>query len=101
MAGALGAALAPTLATAVAARVVMALGAAVLGPMASALAAHMVPPAQQVRALSFVFGGLIFSTVLGVPLATWAGHALSWQGVFFAEFDGPRERTVIVSVVAS
>lgn len=25
----------------------------------------------------------------------------TWQGVFFAEFDGPRERTVIVSVVAS
>lgn len=24
-----------------------------------------------------------------------------WQGVFFAEFDGPRDRTVIVSVVAS
>jgi DHA1 family inner membrane transport protein len=50
--------------------------------MASSLAAHGVPPHLQVRALSFVFGGLIFSTVLGVPLATWAGHALSWQGVF-------------------
>lgn len=25
----------------------------------------------------------------------------TWQGVFFAEFDGPRERTVIVSVVGS
>lgn len=25
----------------------------------------------------------------------------TWQGVFFAEFDGPRDRTVIVSVVAS
>lgn len=24
-----------------------------------------------------------------------------WQGVFFAEFDGPRNRTVIVSVVAA
>jgi secondary thiamine-phosphate synthase enzyme len=25
----------------------------------------------------------------------------TWQGVFFAEFDGPRDRTVIVSVVAT
>jgi DHA1 family inner membrane transport protein len=83
-AGTLGAAFAPTLGWAIAARVVMALGAAAVGPMASALAAHMVPIDQQVRALSFVFGGLIFSTVLGVPLATWAGHALSWQGVFVA-----------------
>ncbi len=81
-AGAIGAAFAPTLGWAVAARIVMALGGAAVGPMASALAAHMVPPQQQVRALSFVFGGLIFSTVLGVPIATWAGHALSWQGVF-------------------
>jgi secondary thiamine-phosphate synthase enzyme len=24
----------------------------------------------------------------------------TWQGVFFAEFDGPRERTVIVSVTS-
>jgi secondary thiamine-phosphate synthase enzyme len=25
----------------------------------------------------------------------------TWQGVFFAEFDGPRERTVIVAVVTA
>ncbi len=81
-AGALGAAFAPTLGVAMIARVVMALGAAAVGPMASALAAHGVPAGQQVRALSFVFGGLIFSTVLGVPLATWVGQALSWPGVF-------------------
>jgi len=81
-AGALGAAFAPTLGWAIVARVVMALGGAAVGPMASALAAHLVPPREQVRALSFVFGGLIFATVLGVPIATWAGHALGWQGVF-------------------
>jgi DHA1 family inner membrane transport protein len=81
-AGAIGAAFAPTLGWAIVTRIVMALGGAAVGPMASALAAHLVPPHQQVRALSFVFGGLIFSTVLGVPLATWAGHVLGWQGVF-------------------
>jgi MFS transporter, DHA1 family, inner membrane transport protein len=81
-AGALGSALAPSLGWAVAARVVMALGAAAVGPMASALGAGMVPKQEQARALSLVFGGLIVATVLGVPLATWAGHVLSWRGVF-------------------
>jgi DHA1 family inner membrane transport protein len=80
--GCLGAAIAPTLSVAIAARIVMALGSAAIGPMSSALAAGMVPVEEQARALSFVFGGLIVSTVMGVPLATWVGHALSWQGVF-------------------
>lgn len=83
-AGAVGAGLATTLGWAILTRVVMALGAAAVGPMASALAASMVPVELQARSLSLVFGGLIFSTVLGVPLATWAGHALSWRGVFLA-----------------
>jgi DHA1 family inner membrane transport protein len=80
--GSLAAGLAPTFRWAILARVVMAIGAAAVGPMASTLAATMVAAEEQARALSFVFGGLIFSTVLGVPLATWAGHVLSWQGVF-------------------
>ncbi|MET0292849.1 MAG: MFS transporter [Steroidobacteraceae bacterium] len=82
--GCLGAALAPTLSWAIAARVVLALGGAAVGPMASSLAAYLVPPQQQVRALSFVFGGLIVATVFGVPFATWVGQALGWRGVFFA-----------------
>jgi DHA1 family inner membrane transport protein len=81
-AGALGSALAPSLGWAVVARVVMALGSAAVGPMASALGAGMVPQREQARALSLVFGGLIVATVLGVPLASWVGHVLSWRGVF-------------------
>ena len=36
-----------------------------------------------------------------VPLRDGGGLALgTWQGVFFCEFDGPRERSVYVSVLA-
>ena len=36
-----------------------------------------------------------------VPLAEGGSLALgTWQGIFFCEFDGPRDRTVHVSVLA-
>ena len=36
-----------------------------------------------------------------VPLRDDGSLALgTWQGIFFCEFDGPRERTVYVSVIA-
>jgi secondary thiamine-phosphate synthase enzyme len=36
-----------------------------------------------------------------VPLREDGGLALgTWQGIFFCEFDGPRERTVYVSVLS-
>ena len=36
-----------------------------------------------------------------VPLREEGGLALgTWQGIFFCEFDGPRERTVYVSVLS-
>jgi DHA1 family inner membrane transport protein len=80
--GSLGTALAPSFGWAIAARVVMALGAAAVGPTASALGAGIVPPAEQAKALATVFAGMTIATVLGVPLATWIGHTLSWQAVF-------------------
>jgi secondary thiamine-phosphate synthase enzyme len=36
-----------------------------------------------------------------VPLRDDGGLALgTWQGIFFCEFDGPRERTVYITVLA-
>jgi thiamine phosphate synthase YjbQ (UPF0047 family) len=35
-----------------------------------------------------------------VPLGEDGGLALgTWQGIFFCEFDGPRERSVYVAVL--
>ncbi len=36
-----------------------------------------------------------------IPLAGGRLQLGTWQGVYFAEFDGPRRRRVLVSVVAS
>jgi DHA1 family inner membrane transport protein len=81
-AGSLGSALAPSFGWAVAARVVMAVGAAAVGPVASALGASMVQQQEQTKALAIVFGGMTVATVLGVPLSSWIGQAMSWQAVF-------------------
>lgn len=47
--------------------------------------------------------GHIKSTIVGCSLALFIENGQlvlgTWQGIFFAEFDGPRERTVLVKVV--
>jgi thiamine phosphate synthase YjbQ (UPF0047 family) len=41
----------------------------------------------------------MLSASINIPLRD-GGLALGrWQGVFLAEFDGPRERTIAISVV--
>jgi secondary thiamine-phosphate synthase enzyme len=39
------------------------------------------------------------STSINIPLRDGALALGRWQGVFLAEFDGPRDRTLMVSVV--
>ena len=51
------------------------------------------------NAPSHVRASLVGSQVL-IPLRDDGSLALgTWQGIFFCEFDGPRERTVYVSVL--
>jgi DHA1 family inner membrane transport protein len=75
-------ALATSYASLTAARVLLALGSAAVGPVASSLGAGLVPPERQGRALAIVFSGMTFATVLGLPLATWAGALLGWRWAF-------------------
>jgi secondary thiamine-phosphate synthase enzyme len=52
------------------------------------------------NAPSHVRAALIGSSVT-IPLREDGSLALgTWQGIFFCEFDGPRDRTVYVSVLA-
>ncbi len=52
------------------------------------------------NAPTHVRAALMGSSVV-VPLRDDGSLALgTWQGIFFCEFDGPRDRTVYVSVVA-
>jgi thiamine phosphate synthase YjbQ (UPF0047 family) len=44
---------------------------------------------------------VILSTSINIPVREGKLALGRWQGVMLAEFDGPRERTVMVSVVAA
>lgn len=44
---------------------------------------------------------VMLSTSINIPLRAGKLALGKWQGLMFAEFDGPRERNVIVSVVSS
>ena len=77
-----GAALAPSLAPLIVARVVAALSSALFTPNASAAGASLAPPDERGRALALVFGGLSVATVLGVPIGTLIGGAVGWRATF-------------------
>lgn len=77
------AALAPSYAVLVVARVVAACGAALYTPTAAAAAAAMAPAEKRGRALALVTAGLTASLVLGVPLGAWIGGTLSWRATFW------------------
>lgn len=71
-------ALADSLTTLLAGRVLMGLG-AVFTPIAAGIAIAVVEPAKRGKALALVFIGMSLSYVVGVPLGAWLGLAHSWQ----------------------
>lgn len=83
LAGAAGAALAPSFALLLVARAVMAVGAGLITPVAASIGVALVEPQARGRALATVFGGLTLSQVLGVPVGAWAGYAYGWHAAFF------------------
>jgi secondary thiamine-phosphate synthase enzyme len=61
---------------------------------------HHEPEKGEENAPTHVRAALMGPSVL-IPLREDGSLALgTWQGIFFCEFDGPRERTVYVSVLA-
>src|SRR5579885_1840155 len=44
---------------------------------------------------------VMLSTSINIPVASGRLRLGRWQGVMLAEWDGPRERTVVVSVVGA
>jgi MFS transporter, DHA1 family, inner membrane transport protein len=51
-------------------------------PVAIAAARDLVPPERAGRAVATVFGGMTVALVLGVPLGSLVGNALSWRVTF-------------------
>ncbi|MBK5959241.1 MFS transporter [Rhodoplanes elegans] len=76
------AAVVPSFAGLMAARVLLALGAGLFVPNASAVAGSLVPPAERGRALSIVTSGLSLAIVFGVPLGAVVGASLGWRATF-------------------
>ena len=78
------AAVAPTYAVLVVARVIGGLAHGLFWAVVGAYAAHLVPKHQIGRAVAITSGGGTAAFVLGVPLGTALGHAFDWRLAFAA-----------------
>lgn len=52
--------------------------------MASAVTIKLVPAKDITRALSIVYAGVSFATIISLPLASYLGYFIGWRNVFFA-----------------
>jgi DHA1 family inner membrane transport protein len=82
--GSIGSALAPSLGTFQASRILVALGAGLFTPGTAAVAVTLSEPRNRARALSVVFAGLTLAQVFGVPLGSWAGYTFGIPTIFGA-----------------
>ncbi len=78
------AALAPSYAALLAARLLLALSAASFMPAASGYAATLGGPERRGRALSAITTGLTVAIIAGVPLGVLVGQGFGWRATFFA-----------------
>lgn len=78
------AALSPSFAITLAARVLTALATGAFWSLAAAVASSAAGPAARSRALGVVIGGLTLANVVGVPIGSWAGQIAGWRGPFWA-----------------
>ena len=80
----LAAAFAPNFGWLLAARVFLALTAGAFMPAATAFATAMHEPSRRGRAVAFVYAGMTFAMVIGVPGGTLIAAAASWRATFLA-----------------
>jgi len=60
-------------------RIILGIGGALVSPMCSAIGSEMTPAHSQGKAMSVVFSGLAFATVLGVPMSAYLGTLFGWR----------------------
>ena len=75
-------ALAPGFASVLTLRVLAMAAPAIFTPQAAAVAGLLVPPEQRGKAITTVFLGWSFASVVGSPLGAWIGGALGWRVAF-------------------
>ncbi|MFD3497955.1 MFS transporter [Streptomyces sp. NPDC058676] len=72
-------AVADSLPTAMAGRLLVAAGASQFTPHACSLAAALAPQGRSGKSLALVTSGLVMGSVVGVPAGTWAADAFGWR----------------------
>jgi DHA1 family inner membrane transport protein len=77
-------ALAPSYATLLSARVVIALSQAVFWAIVTPAAASLFLPHLRGRAISILYAGTSAAPLLGVPAGTWLGQQVGWRAPFLA-----------------
>lgn len=82
--GNLAAALAPSFAWLMTARIVTALAHGTFFGVGSLVATSLVPPERKASAIAIMFTGLTLATLLGVPFGSWLGLAYGWRSTFWA-----------------
>ena len=82
--GNIAAALSPSYATLMAARVLTSLAHGAFFGLGATVATSLVPPDKRASAVSAMFMGLTIANVGGVPLATWLGQVVGWRMAFVA-----------------
>ncbi len=75
-------ALAPGFASVLTLRVLAMAAPAIFTPQAAAVAGLLVPPEQRGKAITMVFLGWSFASVVGAPLGAWVGGRLGWRVAF-------------------
>ena len=82
--GNLAAALAPSFAWLMSARIVTALAHGTFFGVGSLVATSLVAPERKASAIALMFTGLTLATLLGVPFGSWLGLAFGWRSTFWA-----------------
>jgi len=77
-------ALMPSYAALLPVRALTVLGAAVFTPQAAAAIGAMTPAAERAGAITFIFIGWSFASVIGIPISAWLGDTFGWRSAFFA-----------------
>ena len=75
-------ALAPSFALVLLGRVVLGISLGGFWSMATAITIRLVPDADVPKALSVIFGGSSFASVLAAPLGSYLGNIVGWRNVF-------------------
>lgn len=82
--GNLAAALSPSFAWLMAARIVTALAHGTFFGVGAMVATGLVAPERKASAIALMFTGLTLATLLGVPFGSWLGLAYGWRSTFWA-----------------